>query len=173
MIQSTEKMREHLVEWLRDAQAAERQAETMLSGTADRLERYPQFSAGLRQHSEASGRQASELEQCLSRLGETTSAIKQMTGQVTAVGQTLSGLIVGDEVIKAALAISTFAEMEISSYRILIAAANACGETEVVQQCEQLLNEEMDFHHWIERQLPMLTQEYLEREETASTSPAP
>lgn len=172
-MQSTEKMQEHLIEWLRDAHAAEKQAKTMLSGTADRLERYPQFSAGLRQHAEQSGRQADQLEQCLSGLGENTSLIKQVTGKVTAVGQTLSGLVVGDEVIKAALAISTYAEMEISSYRILIAAAQACGASHVATVCERLLNEKLEFHRWIEQQLPTLTEEYLRREERASSSAAP
>ena len=172
-MQSTEKMQEHLVEWLRDAHAAEEQAKTMLSGTADRLARYPQFSAGLRQHAEQSGRQADQLEQCLADLGESTSMVKQITGKVTAVGQTLSGLVVGDEVIKAALAISTYAEMEISSYRILVAAAKTCGATEAAALCERLLNEKMEFHHWIEQQLPTLTEEYLRREEMASGSAAP
>src|SRR3546814_9707978 len=91
-----EKMKEHLLEWLRDAHAAEEQAKTMLSGTADRVERYPQFSAGLRRHADVSDRQAQELEQCLNRLGGGTSVIKQLTGKVTAIGQTLSGLVTGD-----------------------------------------------------------------------------
>ena len=172
-MQSPEKMQEHLVEWLRDAHAAERQAKTMLSGTADRLERYPQFSAGLRQHSEQSGRHADELERCLTQLGENTSMVKQITGQVTAFGQTLSGLVVGDEVIKAGLAISTYAEMEISSYRILIAAANACGAAQVASACQRLLDEKIEFHHWVEQQLPALTEEYLRRDQMASSSAAP
>ena len=74
-----EKMQEHLVEWLRDAHAAEKQASTMLSGTASRLSRYPEFSEGLRQHGQMSDRQAKDLEECLSRLGEGTSAIKPTT----------------------------------------------------------------------------------------------
>ena len=98
---------------------------------------------------------------------------RTITGKVTAVGQTLSGLVVGDEVIKAALAISTYAEMEISSYRILVAAAKTCGATEAAALCERLLNEKMEFHHWIEQQLPTLTEEYLRREEMASGSAAP
>src|SRR3546814_18816669 len=97
----------------------------MLSGTADRVERYPQFSAGLRRHADVSERQAQELEQCLNRLGGGTSVIKQLTGTVTAIGQTLSGLVTGDEIIKAALAVSTYAQLDITYSRILIAPANA------------------------------------------------
>lgn len=165
-----EKMQEHLAEWLRDAHAAEKQASTMLSGTASRLSRYPEFSEGLRQHGQMSDRQAKDLEECLNRLGESTSAIKQLTGQVTAFGQTLSGLVVGDEVMKAALAISTFAEMEISSYKILVAAANLCGRGEVASLCERLLQEEETFLRWMDQQIPTLTAEYLHREEADSTA---
>ena len=38
---------ERLMEWLRDAHAAEEQAETMLSGLAGRIENYPQLKARL------------------------------------------------------------------------------------------------------------------------------
>src|SRR3546814_10494223 len=82
-----ENMKEHLLEWLRDAHAAEEQAKTMLSGTADRVERYPQFSAGLRRPADVSERQAQELEQCLTRLGGGTSVLKQLTGKVTEIGR--------------------------------------------------------------------------------------
>src|SRR3546814_8670851 len=81
------------------------------------------------------------LEQCLNRLGGGTSVIKQLTGKVTAIGQTLSGLVTGDEIIKAALTVSTYAQMEISSYRILIAAANATGSSDVAAMSERMLAE--------------------------------
>lgn len=165
-----EKMQKHLADWLRDLHAAEKQASTMLSGTASQLARYPEFSEGLRQHSEMSTRQADDLEQCLSQMGEGTSAIKQLTGQLTAVGQTLSGLVVGDEVMKAALAISSFAKMEMSSYKILIAAANSAGKPDVATLCERLLQEEEAFARWLDQQLPTLTAEYLRREEADSAA---
>lgn len=165
-----EKMQKHLAEWLRDAHAAEKQASTMLSGTANQLSRYPEFSEGLRQHGTMSGRQADDLEECLSQMGESISAIKDLAGQVTAVGQTLSGLVVGDEVMKAALAISTYTEMEMSSYKILIAAANAAGKPDIATVCERLLQEEEGFARWLDQQLPTLTAEYLRREEADSTA---
>src|SRR3546814_14553910 len=131
-------------------------AETMRSGTADRVERYSKFSAGLRRQAYVSERQAQELEQCLNRLGGGTSVIKQLTGKVTAIGQTLSGLVTGDEIIKAALAVSTYAQMEISSYRILIAAANATGSSDVAAMSESMLAEKEEFAEWFDQQLPIL-----------------
>ena len=58
-----------------------------------------------------------------------------MTGQITAFAQSLSGYVVGDEPVKAVLATSTFAQMEVSSYRILVAAAQAVNLGEVATLC--------------------------------------
>lgn len=161
--------RERLVEWLRDAHAAEEQAQRFMRGTAGRIQSYPDFSARLQQHGELSGRQADRLRECLSRLGESPSLMKQLAGQITAIGQTLSGLVFGDEIMKAALATSTFVQMEVSSYRILAAAARVVGETPVAETCETLLAEEVEFLDWLEQQLPSLTTDYLRREEAPAT----
>lgn len=163
--------REWLATWLRDAHAAEEQAHTMMTGTARSIQEYPEFSAGLQQHGERSGRQAGQLKACLLQMDESTSFVKDLVGHATALAQTLSGLVVGDEVIKAALAISTFIQMEVSSYRILIAAARAADEVQTEQLCEDLLAEELEFSTWMEQQVPLLTAEYLRREETGAAAP--
>ena len=49
---------ERLMEWLRDAHAAEEQAETMLGGMAGRLKNYPQLKARIEQHIDETRRQA-------------------------------------------------------------------------------------------------------------------
>ena len=118
---------ERLNEWLRDAHAAEEQAHSMLTGAAGHLDDYPEFKTRLHQHGELSERQAQLLKECLSTRGESTSLVKGLAGKVIALGQTVSGLVVGDEVVKAALAIATFTQMEVASYRILIAAAETVG----------------------------------------------
>jgi ferritin-like metal-binding protein YciE len=70
--------------------------------------------------------------------------------------------------MKAALATATFAQMEVSSYRILAAAAEAAGESTTMEACETVLAEEVEFLDWLEQQLPSLTDEYLRREETGA-----
>jgi hypothetical protein len=52
-------------------------------------------------------------------------------------------MFVDDEVVKGSLAGYTFEHMEIASYKILIAAAEAAGETEVVAVCQANLAEEV------------------------------
>lgn len=162
--------RERLVEWLRDAHAAEEQAQSMLLRTASQNESYSAFSAGLERHGALSANQASRLKGCLDELGEGTSLIKTLAGQLTALGQTLSGYIVGDEPAKAALATAAFAHMEVSSYRILVSAAEAAGEPLVAEICTGLLDEELEFARWLDEQVSFVTAEYLSRESGGRTA---
>jgi ferritin-like metal-binding protein YciE len=158
--------RERLVEWLRDAHSTEEQAKTMLKGTARQMREYPQFEQRLQEQAEIAARHAVDLERCLADLGESPSMVKEMTGKFVGVAQTLSGLVVGDEVMKAALATETFAQMEAASYRILVSAAEAAGEPQIRSSCERMLADEVDFAGWVDQQLPMLTTQYLYREQS-------
>jgi len=133
----------------------------MLRKTAQQIDGHADFSAGLDRHGELSKEQAQRLAACLESLGEGPSAFKTITGQITAFAQTLSGYVVGDEPVKALLATSTFAQMEISSYRILVAAASTAGLPEVASVCETILEEELRFAGWLEEQTPGVTGEFL------------
>lgn len=159
-------IRERVVEWLRDAHAAEEQAHSMLGRTAQQIDGHAEFRQGLERHSGTSEGQARRLKSCLENLGEDTSTIKTITGQITAFVQSLSGYVVGDEPVKAVLATSTFAQMEVSSYRILTAAAAAAGLNEVEQLCRTLLDEETEFARWLEGQTEVVTREYLRGQST-------
>lgn len=155
---------ERLLQWLRDAHAMEEQAETMLSSQARRIENYPQLKAKLEQHLEETRRQAQRLEQCIERLNGGTSTIKDAAGKMVALGQGLSGLFVGDEVVKGSMASYTFEHMEIASYRILIATAEEAGDMETKRVCEEILREEEAMASWLEENLPSVTRQYLERD---------
>ncbi|NOJ47464.1 ferritin-like domain-containing protein [Bradyrhizobium archetypum] len=157
---------ERLMEWLRDAHAAEVQAETMLSGMARRIENYPELKARIEQHIGETQRQAERVRKCIERRGEDTSTIKDAGGKMLGLGQAMSGLFVGDEVMKGSIACSAFEAMEIASYRILVDTARQVGDEETAQTCEQILREEEAMASWLEQNLPVLTQQYLAREQT-------
>lgn len=158
---------DRLNEWLRDAHATEKQAAIMMSGTADRNDDYPEFCSHMKEQSEIAKMHAETLERCLENRGESPSALKDMSGKITAMGQTLSGLVTGDEVVKAALAAATFARMEAASYRILVAAAEQAGDDSTKRTCEALLQDEERFADWLDEHMPTLTGQYLQRETTA------
>src|SRR5437764_4453671 len=79
----------------------------------------PRARAKLDEHLQHTRGQALRVRRCIERLGGSTSMIKDVTGKVVAIGQSISGLFVSDEPVKAALAVSTFEQMKIASYKIL------------------------------------------------------
>jgi ferritin-like metal-binding protein YciE len=160
------KAEERLMEWLRDAHAAEEQAETMLKGTASRIQNYPELKARIEQHLKETQRQAELVRGCIERRGGSTSAIKAAGAKALGLGQALSGMFVGDEVMKASIASYAFEAMEIASYRILISTAQEVGDMETARVCEQILKEEEAMADWLEQNMPMLTKSYLHRDQT-------
>jgi len=159
---------ETLLDWLRDAHAMEEHAEQMLSSTAQRLRDYPEFQAKLDQHLLESRGQALRVRRCIERLGSSTSILKDVTGKVVAFGQGISGLFVSDAPVKAALATWTFEQMEIASYRILIAAADQVGDAQTRQICEENLREEEAMAGWLADYLPTVAREFLVRSDRAA-----
>jgi ferritin-like metal-binding protein YciE len=157
---------QRLMEWLRDVHAAEEQAETMLSGMAERIENYPELKARVEQHIGETQRQAERIRGCIERRDGDTSTIKDAGAKMLGLGQAMSGMFVSDEVMKGSIACTAFEAMEIASYRILIDTARQVGDEETARICEQNLHEEEDMARWLEQHLPTLTEQYLAREQT-------
>ncbi|GLS30762.1 Ferritin-like metal-binding protein YciE [Mesorhizobium albiziae] len=155
--------REWLIQWLRDAHAMEEQAVTMLNGQLSRLEHYPELSERIRLHIEETKGQAARLTSILESFDEGASTMKDASGKLMAMAQSLSGVFAGDEVMKGSLASYTFEHMEIASYSILAAAAEALGETDVARVCEENLREEVAMAEWLKNNLAPTTQLFLSR----------
>lgn len=161
-----------LIDWLRDAYAMESQAVEMLERQADRIKSYPEILAKVQEHIQVSNRQADRLKQSLQRLGSDTSAIKTGIAMLMGNAQSLSGIVVGDEIVKAGVFNYAFEHFEIANYRALIAGAEAVGEPEIARLLQQSLDEELEMAGWLEQRLPQLTKTYLARKETSSTADA-
>jgi ferritin-like metal-binding protein YciE len=159
---------ENLLDWLRDAHAAEEQAKTMLTGTVARVDTYPMLKERLEKHIEETARHAELVQSCIDRLGSTTSTIKDTSAKLMATAQSLSGHFVSDEVVKAMLATYSFECMEIASYTILKAAARQVDDEETFSICEQILREEEAMALWLLATMPEITQEFLMLEAKAA-----
>jgi len=157
---------ERLMEWLRDAHAAEKQAETMLSGMASRIEHYPDLKERVRMHLTETQNQARSLEECIKRRGGSVSLVKDTGGRLAGLGQALNGMFVGDEVMKGSIASYAFEAMEIASYQILISAAELVGDHQTAAACRKILAEEKAMAGWLENNIGALTEAYLAREKT-------
>jgi ferritin-like metal-binding protein YciE len=159
----TSRINEELDQWLRDAHAMEEQAEKMLEAQSSRIENYPELSAGIERHLAETRRQKERLEQCLSRRGTSTSAMKDVAGKFTAMMQGVGGSVASDEVVKGAMASYTFEHFEISAYRALIAAAEMAGDTETARVCTEICREEEAMADALAGLLPKVATTYLER----------
>ena len=78
------------MQWLRDAHAMEKQAETMLSGMEERIEHYPHLRKRLAQHLKETQHQAQRLDDALGRLGGSTSAVKDTAASIGTMLQNLT-----------------------------------------------------------------------------------
>ncbi len=159
---------ERLMQWLRDAHAMEKQAETMLAGMEERIENYPHLRKRLAQHLKETQHQSQRLEDAIGRLGGSTSAIKDSIASLSTTMQNMMTGMAGDEVMKGLLAGYTFEHYEIGSYRILLAAASSLGDVETARILRENLREEEDMAQWLSSSIDPLTAEYLEREENGS-----
>jgi ferritin-like metal-binding protein YciE len=154
---------ENLLDWLRDAHAMEQQAEKMLKAQSERLEHYPRLKARIDQHIEETLDQQRLIDECLTRLGGSSSTLKDIGGKLMAFGQAVGGSLMSDEVIKGAMAGYVFENMEIASYTVLIAAAQEAGDAETKEACEKILPQEVAMADWLREHLPELTQAFLQR----------
>jgi len=161
---------ERLMEWLRDAHAMEEQSETMLKHFADRVENYPDIKAKLEEHLAQGHRQAERLRACIERRGGDISTTKELLAKFVGMSQGLSGIFVGDEIIKGVMAVHTFEQMGVASYTVLLAAAGVAGDPETRSACEQGLRETQAMADWYKDRLADLTRRYLGREEVEGSS---
>lgn len=157
--------KDNLLDWLRDAHAMEQQAEQMLKGQASRIENYPELKVRIEQHIVETQTQRDLLETCISRLGGSPSALKDLAGKFMAFGQAAGGVMMSDEVVKGAMAGYVFEHLEIASYTILIAAAEAAGDMETKRICEQILPQEQAMADWLREHLPQITHAFVRRSE--------
>jgi len=161
--------KENLLDWLNDAHAMEQQAEKMLRAQAERLEHYPALKARIEEHLQETLGQQKLVEQCIKRLGGSTSTLKDLAAKLMAFGQAVGGMTMSDEVVKGAMSGYVFENLEIASYTVLIEAAKVAGDVETQRACEQILPQEIAMAEWLREHLPEITQAFLERSASPHT----
>jgi ferritin-like metal-binding protein YciE len=157
--------KDHLIAWLRDAHMMENHAVEMLERQSGRLDDYPTFKQRVEKHLEESRGQLNRLTDCLRALGTDPSSIKSTLGALGGNIQALVNSVATDEVVKGAIASYSFEHFEISCYRVLIAAAENCGENRVAQICRENLREEEAMQQWLLDHLDEITKQFLAHED--------
>lgn len=114
---------EHYHDWLRDAHAMEKQAESMLESMASRIDNYPDVRARIEQHISETKHQITLLEEILDRNDISRSVLKDSMSKMMAFGQSMGGMAASDEIVKGSISGYVFEQFEIACYTSLLAAA--------------------------------------------------
>lgn len=157
----TDSPKENVCDWLRDAHAMEEQGEKLFSGQADRLEDYTELRTKLNAEVGYFKEHQVLLSKRIDQLGTSRSVIKDVAAKVVAGAQNMSGLMVSDEPVKGILALHTFTQMAIGSYKILVAAAEAIQDFETRTLCETILERSEARARWIDDELCSVTRSFL------------
>jgi ferritin-like metal-binding protein YciE len=146
---------------IQNAHALEKQATQLINRQLERLESYPEVAALLRQHKAETQAQIERLDRLLAEMGSGPSMLKDLgtmlTGNVAAVAHTS----MPDEVIKNHFANAAFEAFEITTYKSLIAMAEATGNARHVAVYELSLAEEQATEAKLQAMTAALSQKYL------------
>lgn len=156
--------RDTLIVGLRNAYALEGQALSTMENVHARLEHYPELKAVVGQHISETQGQQQMIEQLLGQFGEEPSTLKEAAMKLMGNMQSLVHGMADDEVLKNLFALYAFEHFEVASYTSLIAMAEDCGETQAVQTCRQILQQEERAGQKLQQLLVPVTRAYLQRE---------
>ena len=154
---------EHYHDWLRDAHAMEKQAESMLESMAGRIDNYPDLRARIEQHVNETKRQITVLEEILDRNEISRSVIKDSMSKMAALGQSIGGMFPSAEIVKGSISGYVFEQFEIACYTSLLAAAEKAGDTASIPAIEAILAEEREMADWLIKHIPQTTEQFLLR----------
>lgn len=161
----TDDPRKHLLDWLRDAYAMEKQALEMCERQSERIKSYPELQQRISQHVTETEDQIRKLDQCFDILDEKPSAVKSAIGWTMGNMQAAGGMLAPDEIVKGSMASYVFENLEIASYSILIAAAKEADEPEIARLCGEILDQEQEMADWLKEHLPETTVMFMKRDE--------
>lgn len=154
-----------LMQSLRNAHAMEKQAIESTENQIERLQNYPELRNWVRDHVAASRSQRERIRACLERRGGDASTLKDMALGIMGNVQELTGSFAADEVVKNAITDYGFKHYEIGAYLSLGAAADAVGDQETKQVCDEIAREEEGLAERLKPILPAVMAEYLRREQ--------
>ncbi|RKQ38883.1 ferritin-like domain-containing protein [Enterobacter sp. R1(2018)] len=160
---------ENYHDWLRDAHAMEKQAESMLEKMASRLEHYPDLKARLEQHIIETRQQQQLLNEVIDRNGISNSIVKDAVSKMTAFGQAMGGMMTPDEVVKGAISGYVFEHFEIACYTSLIAAAKLAGDHDGAAVFAKILEQEKAMAEWAITHLADVTEQFMVRSDAPDT----
>lgn len=147
------------LDWLRDAHAMEKHAESLLKAAASRLTDHPALQARLEQYLEQSRDQQQQVKTLLRQYDSSWSVLKESLGRMSAVGQAASDMLQDEEGIRVAVSSYVFCNYKIATYSTLLVAAEQAEEGEDVRIVRRILRQESQMASWLLQLLPQAAEE--------------
>ena len=158
---------EHYHDWLRDAHAMEKQAESMLESMASRIDNYPDVRARIEQHINETKRQITLLEEILDRNDISRSVLKDSMSKMAALGQSIGGMFPSDEIVKGVDQRLCFRNSLKSPAIPPARGGEKAGDTASIPAIETILAEEREMADWLIRHIPQTTEQFLLRSDAS------
>jgi ferritin-like metal-binding protein YciE len=155
---------ELLTTWLKDAHAMEKALIPVLENHAEDAKDHPDVRDRDLRHVEETKRHAELVEECLAQLGEKPSRAKGAWGQLMGRVQAMATAPFRDELMKNFISDYATEQMEIASYKALIAAARATGEEGIASVCQEILADEEEMAAWLDEHMASAARESLAQE---------
>lgn len=155
---------------LRNAHAMEKQALSIMQPQVSRLTHYPDLSQRLKTHISETEEQIGRLDIILERLGESSSAIKDMMTSVSGSMAAMGHAAASDEVLKNTMANLAFENFEVAAYLSLLTSARLAGDTESIPALEQSLAEERRMADWVEENVTSVTETFISLKASGETA---
>ncbi|EJL92570.1 ferritin-like domain-containing protein [Pantoea sp. BIGb0393] len=151
------------LDWLRDAHAMEKHAESLLQAAALRLDAFPLLQARIKQYMQQTCEQQKQVKEALKRYDSSWSALKEALGRMSAVGQAASDMLRDEEGVRIAVSSYVFCNYKVATYTALLAAAQQAEDAEGVKTFQRILQHETQMADWLLLQLPEVANEAILR----------
>lgn len=147
------------LDWLRDAHAMEKHAESLLKAAASRLTDHPALQARIEQYLEQSRDQQQQVKTLLRQYDSNWSVLKESLGRMSVVGQAASDMLQDEEGIRVAVSSYVFCNYKIATYSTLLVAAEQAEEGEDVRIVRRILQQESQMASRLLQLLPQAAEE--------------
>lgn len=147
------------LDWLRDAHAMEKHAESLLQAATLRLEDFPLLQARMKQYTQQTCEQQQQVKDVLKRYDSNWSALKEALGRMSAVGQAASDMLRDEEGVRIAVSSYVFCNYKVATYTALLAAAQQAADSKGTKTFQLILQDEIQMAEWLLHQLPDVANE--------------
>lgn len=156
---------ETIFQWLKDAHSMETSIEKVLNEHLKDAAGYPEMERRLRKHVQETQGHSHTLKLCLETNGHKPAGGKSLLGGLLGKIESMATATADDELVKNCLADYATEQFEIACYTSLIAAAEKAQLPDVAAVCRGILAEEEEMADWLSRQIPLVTEAYLDQKE--------